>query len=79
MAWGKKRAPRTGMAWINQVFQAGQVAQGNIVRRSMHSVSKYASPQLLETAVRARGFHMALIGAQYVILCDTKGGIQVVC
>jgi len=67
------------MAWINQVFQAGQVAQGNIVRRSMHSVSKNASPELLEQAVKSRGFHMALIGTQYVILCDKKGGIQVVC
>jgi hypothetical protein len=67
------------MAWINQIFQSGQVAQGNIVRRSMHSVSKCASPELLERAVRDKGFHMALIGAQYVILCDKKGGIQVVC
>ena len=79
MVRGRQRLPRTGQAWINQVFLAGQVAEGNIVRRSMHTVSKYASPELLEQAVKDRGFHMALIGGQYVILCDTKGGIQVVC
>jgi hypothetical protein len=74
-----RRLPRTGMAWVNQIFQAGQVAQGNIIRRSTRSVSKYTSPELLEQAVRARGFHMAVIGAQYVIVCNTQEGIKVIC
>lgn len=78
MAKGGRRI-RTGQAWIDQVFKAGQVSQGNIVRRSMHSVARFASPELLERAVRQRGFHMALIGNQYVIVCNTAGNIQIVC
>lgn len=66
-------------AWINQIWTAGQVNQGNVVRRSMHDVAKYASPQALEAAVKAKGFHMALIGTQYVIVCDPNGAIQLVC
>ena len=73
------KRPRTGKQWIAQIFKAGQVAQGNIVRRSMHSVARYASANQLEEEVRGMGFHMALIGTQYVILCDPAGQIQLIC
>jgi hypothetical protein len=76
---GTRSRPRTGTAWIHQVFQAGQVAQGNLIRRSMHSVARQTSPQLLEREVRQRGFHMALIGTQYVILCDPDGQMLIIC
>ena len=66
-------------AWINQIFRAGQVNQGNVVRRSMHCVAQYASAEELGQEVRARGFHMALIGEQYVIVCNKQGGIQIIC
>lgn len=66
-------------AWINQIFRAGQVNAGNVVRRSMHDVAKYASAQELENEVRARGFHMALIGDQYVIVCNPAGVMQIIC
>ena len=75
----RRKRIRTGQAWIDQVFKSGQAAKGNIVRRSMHSVSKCASPELLEKAVRAREFHMALIGNQYVIVCNRAGAIQIIC
>ncbi len=45
----------------------------------MHDVARYASAAELEAEVRARGFHMALIGQQYVIVCNPAGGIQIVC
>ncbi len=75
----KKAKAITPGAWINQIFAAGQVNQGNVVRRSMHDVAKYASPQALEAAVKAKGYHMALIGNQYVIVCNPNGAIQIVC
>lgn len=66
-------------AWINQIFRAGQVNEGNVVRRSMHDVAKYASAAQLEAEVRARGFHMALIGEQYVIVCNPAGALHLIC
>lgn len=66
-------------AWINQIFRAGQVNQQNIVRRSISTVNKYASQAELEREVKARGFHMAQIGKQYVIVCSRKGQINVIC
>jgi hypothetical protein len=66
-------------AWINQIFRAGQVNEGNVVRRSMHDVAKYASARELEKAVRDKGYHMALIGQQYVILCNPAGAMQIIC
>ena len=66
-------------AWIEQIFKAGQANKGNVVRRSMHDVSKYASPQELEREVRKKGFHMAAIGDQYLIVCNRTGTIQIVC
>jgi len=67
------------IAWLNQIWQAGQVNEGNVVRRSMLSVATYSSPQDLENEVRARGFHMALIGSQYVIVCNPNGALNLVC
>jgi hypothetical protein len=64
---------------IAQIFTAGQVNKGNIVRRSMHSVATYASAGALRREVRRRGFHMALVGDQYVIVCNTSGTINVIC
>ena len=49
------------------------------MRRSIKSVMQYAGAQALEAEVRARGFHMAVIGDQYVIVCNTGGQIAVVC
>lgn len=66
-------------AWINQIFRAGQVNEGNVVRRNMHDVARYASAEELEREVRARGFHMALIGQQYVIVCNPAGAMQLIC
>ena len=66
-------------AWINQIFRAGQATQGNIVRRSMASVKNYASPSELRKAVKSKKFHMAVIGDQYVIVCNKNGTIHVVC
>jgi hypothetical protein len=70
---------RTPQAWLNQIFQAGQATQGNIVRRSMATVQQYAGAQALEAEVHRRGFHMAVIGDQYVIVCNRAGTINVVC
>ncbi len=66
-------------AWIKQIFRAGQVNQGNVVRRSMHDVASNGGAAALEAAVKAKGFHMALIGQQYVILCDPAGSMQIIC
>jgi hypothetical protein len=42
--------------WIDQIWLAGQVNKGNIVRRSIRSVMTYFSPQELEYEVQIRGF-----------------------
>ncbi len=67
------------MSWISDIFRAGQANAGNVVRRSMHDVTKYGGVTKLEKEVRARGFHMALIGEQFVIVCNQAGGIQIIC
>lgn len=33
----------------------------------------------LEAEVRSRGFHMAVIGTQVVVLCNQSGQINVIC
>ena len=75
----KQRFIPSGYAWINQIFEAGQVNKGNVVRRYVDWVEKQGSHNDLVAAVQANGFHMAIIGNQYVILCDPSGHINVVC
>jgi hypothetical protein len=66
-------------AWINKIWRAGQVNKGGIVRRNIHDVAQYGGVAELEAQVRARGFHMARIGDQYLIMCDPNGSMQIIC
>jgi hypothetical protein len=70
---------RYGKAWLAYVFRSGQVVRGNINRRSMDSVARFASPEALEAEVKRRGFHMVMMGDHYVILCRRDGPIKVIC
>ena len=45
----------------------------------MHSVMKYSSPLELEGEVRRRGFHMAVVGGQYVIVCNPARTLHLIC
>lgn len=56
-------------AWLDQVFSAGQVAKGGIVRRSVFDVDQNASREELIDEAKERGFHVIETGDQYVILC----------
>lgn len=66
-------------AWINDIWRAGQVNKGGIVRRSVHTVAQNGGAATLEAEVRKRGFHMARIGEQYLIMCDPNGALQIIC
>jgi hypothetical protein len=64
-------------AWLKQVFAAGQVAKGNIVRRKKTSVARYSSMKDLIAEVKKRDFHMVETGDQVIIICN-KGNVQIV-
>lgn len=66
-------------SWIDQIFSAGQASRGNIVRRSLRDVRKYSSFDELEREVRRRGFHLAIVGEQCVIVCNCDGMLKLVC
>ena len=63
--------------WLGQLFAAGQVAKGNIVRRQKSSVDRYASEKELCAEVKKRKFHLVTTGDQYLIICN-KGQVQLV-
>ncbi len=64
-------------AWINQIFKAGQVSKGNLVRRQKKDVRRLASMADLEREVRRRGFHLIETGDQVVVICNA-GDFRVV-
>jgi hypothetical protein len=66
-------------AWIAQIFSSHAARNGGIVRRSVADVLRFSSPWELESAVRARSFHMFLAGDQYVIVCHPEGELKIVC
>lgn len=66
-------------SWIAQIFCSQAARNRGIVRRRVTDVRHFSSPCELERAVRARGFHMFLSGDHYVIVCDPKGELQIVC
>jgi hypothetical protein len=64
--------------WISQIFRAGAVNKGGIVRRSKVDVVRNGGYKALLTAVKQRGFHLVRTGGQYVVICN-KGQIKVLC
>lgn len=66
-------------SWINQIFRAGQVAKGGIVRRSKKWVLRMDLSDELQRQVRGNGFHMLETGDQYLIICNNSGDFRIVC
>jgi len=64
--------------WIQKIFQAKQAQNGGIVRRSLASISAYASLPDLVAEVKRRNFHMVITGAQAVIFCH-PGDLSIAC
>ena len=64
-------------AWIDQIFEAEQAANGNVVRRSVDDVSKYASEEELIEEVKKRGYHLVKCADQFLIICN-GGNIKII-
>ena len=66
-------------AWINQIFKAGAVAKGGVVRRNLSDVIKYAgSPQALLVEVKRRNYHLVQTGNQLIVICNS-GDVKIHC
>ena len=65
--------------WLQQIFDSIQATEGNIVRRSISSVTRMCGVQTLIDAVRQRGYHMVKIGDQFVICCCPATAIEIIC
>ena len=63
--------------WIEQIFQAKTAKKGNVVRRSVADVIRFASIDALKAAVKERRFHLFRTGEQFVIVCN-EGEIHLV-
>ncbi len=64
--------------WLDQVFDAKQVAAGGIVRRNKADVDRICALPSLLAEVKHRGFHLIEVGDQYVVICNS-GQLQVHC
>jgi hypothetical protein len=58
-------------AYINAIFDAKAVRTGDIVRRKIEDVERYASSRYLVEEVARRGFHLLVVGSQYIIICNS--------
>jgi len=66
---------RFSQEWIDKIFAAQKVAKGWVVPRSVSSVEKSASEELLVKAVKERGFHLVKTETQYLIFCN-RGAVN---
>ena len=64
--------------WIRDIFRAGAVNKGGIVRRSRKTVRKNGGYKALLREVKRRKFHLIRTGGQYVIVCN-KGQVKMLC
>ncbi len=64
--------------WLDQVFEAGQVNAGGVVRRSISDVDRLVGIDVFVDECRRRGYHVIETGDQMVILCH-EGGMTIHC
>ncbi|AWP23262.1 N-(5'-phosphoribosyl)anthranilate isomerase [Acidiferrobacter sp. SPIII_3] len=60
--------------WINNIFRAGAVNKGGVVRRQKADVLKNGGYKALLKEVKKRHFHLLRTGGQYIIICN-KGDL----
>ena len=65
-------------AWMRRLFAAGQVNQGNVVRRNVADTHRNTTVRELKREVKRRGFHLVRTGTQYIVVCN-KGVLRVLC
>lgn len=56
--------------WIKDIFRAGAVNKGGIVRRSKETVERNGGYIALLEEVKRRRFHLIRTGGQYVVICN---------
>lgn len=61
-----------GRSWVRQLFLGAQAQRRGIVRRTVHSVARFASEALLLEEARARRFPVLRIDDQYFVICDSR-------
>jgi len=64
--------------WLEQIFRAGQVEKGGVVRRARGDVERCASLEELVEVARERRFHVLETGDQVVVLCH-EGNLTIHC
>lgn len=69
----------TSEQWLENLFDPDQIDEGQIVRRSVELVEWMASADELEKAVRRHQYPLVRMGTQYLILCEPKGRIELIC
>jgi len=75
----KRGRPRSDAhQWIDNIFKARQVTNRGIIRRSIHSVKRFASEELLQAEVRKRKFHLVKSGDQLIVFCN-DGELAILC
>ncbi|MDR6691328.1 hypothetical protein J2X55_002240 [Microbacterium sp. 1154] len=56
-------------AWVDQMFAAGQVAVGGVVRRSVNDVIDQGAFDEIVQRAKDNGWHVIETGGQIVVLC----------
>ena len=65
-------------AWLDQLFDAWAADKGDVIRRSISDVEKYASRTELLAECRSRTYHLIETGDQFVVICNC-GIIKIHC
>ena len=66
------------MSWMSDIFKAGAVNKGGIVRRSRANVEDHGGLAALRAEVEKRKFHLVQNGDQYIVLCN-QGNMRIIC
>ncbi|MEW1705937.1 hypothetical protein AB0230_01740 [Microbacterium sp. NPDC089190] len=56
-------------AWVDQIFGAGQVGSGGVVRRNVADVAAYGAFDEIVDRAKANGWHVIETGNQIIVLC----------
>ena len=65
-------------AWIEQRFDTWAADKGDVIRRNIVDVERFASRRELYAAVKDRDWHLVETGNQFIVICNS-GEIKIHC
>ena len=67
-----QQSPLSPDIWLREVFTSKAVQRGEVIRRKIRDIERYAGLEVFRKELQRRGFRAIENGGQIIIFCNTE-------